>query len=235
MECSRTQQGEMPIHRNGEGIHGSRHPSDVPIHISPNQEQPSVATPPGPLTDAPGLAVCNPAAPSFGICSLLLLSPCAQGPTTSAPYTVHTNPAQILPLAAENKKEKDRENFTGKHGSLSFSFDRACARVCVCGQHTAAHFDASFWKPEKKKKGRESALRREREREEGGGGDQGERREVLALAMEMAHSPLCSRSRPVLVVRPATAATGFAQVRLWSCLGAAVSVLTSSLFVFSGF
>ncbi|KAB8097019.1 hypothetical protein EE612_025659 [Oryza sativa] len=29
--------------------------------------------------------------------------------------------------------------------------------------------------------------------------------------MEMAHSPLCSRSRPVLVVRPATAATGFAQ------------------------
>jgi hypothetical protein len=105
--------------------------------------------------------------------------------------------------------------------------------MCVCEQHTAAHFDASFWKPEKKKKGRESALRRERE--EGGGGDQGERREVLALAMEMAHSPLCSRSRPVLVVRPATAATGFAQVRLWSCLGAAVSVLASSLFVFSGF
>lgn len=153
MECSRTQQGEMPIHRNGEGRHGSRHPSDVPIHISPNQEQPSVATPPGPLTDAPGLAVCNPAAPSFGICSLLLLSPCAQGPTTSAPYTVHTNPAQILPLAAENKKEKDRENFTGKHGSLSFSFDRACARVCLRTAHSCA-FRCEFLETRKEKEGK---------------------------------------------------------------------------------
>uniref|UniRef100_A0A0E0KVH1 starch synthase n=1 Tax=Oryza punctata TaxID=4537 RepID=A0A0E0KVH1_ORYPU len=78
-------------------------------------------------------------------------------------------------------------------------------------------FRCEFLETRKEKEGNGVSSEEEEDEEDEEEGIRGRRSEVLALAMEMAlraHSPLCSRSRPVLVVRPTTAAaavTGFAQ------------------------